>query len=104
MVGLKNGQHNFLHEELSTWVCKLLLPSHFLLSQWTCFYVKKIIDVQSTQIKKCTLCDTTPCPFDVSSSSYLKLERVFACNLAHPKDLVLYVCKRYANILVVESF
>jgi hypothetical protein len=31
------------------------------------------------------------------------------CNIilhmvAHPKDLVLYVCKRYANILVVESF
>jgi hypothetical protein len=24
--------------------------------------------------------------------------------VAHPKDLVLFICKRYANILVVESF
>jgi hypothetical protein len=47
---------------------QIIVTKPFFVSQWTCSYVKEIIDVQATQIKKCTLCDTILCSFDVSSS------------------------------------
>jgi hypothetical protein len=33
IVGFDNGPHNFLYQELGTWVCILPLLSHFWLSR-----------------------------------------------------------------------
>ncbi len=110
MVGFENGQHKFLYQKLSTWVCKLSLPSHFLFPNGHALMLKKQLMYKQHKSRS-ALCVTLsfvllmyPHPLVITLKIGKGYYNIILHMVAHPKDLVLYVCKRYANILVVESF
>jgi hypothetical protein len=108
--GLKMGNINFYTKSSAHGFANCHCQAIFCFPSGHALMLKKLLMYKQHKSRS-ELCVTLPLVLFMYPhilAITLKIGKGY-CNIilhvvAHPKDLVLYVCKRYANILDVESF